>query len=602
MPTATKRVAKKAAPVAPIEETPVSEVVSGIDMIPLGRLMRAPENVRHTDKAVDVDSLADDIAAHGLLQNLIGYRGDTSIDAAAVYIVGGGRRLQALSLLRERGVLDADFAVPVLLRPADDAVALSLSENLAKRDMNPADEFLAFEALMKPGLLSPADLARKFGFSERYVKQRLRLAALAPEILDAMRAGQLTIDAAMAYAESQDHKLQLRVFTAEAKKSYEPHKAWNIRFAYQSAQMTTSDPLFKLAGASRYEEQGGRYEDNLFADAERYGNRKVIDSPIVLSIARAVADFQKKRLLGQSQKLASTTSDVLIPPGIRRGALPKAPKGFKLVDRGYRYNLPSYDEMRKDAAAKGIDIVAIASVDQNGEFSIEDRFFVPAGRLDDVMPAQGSGPPPKTQEEIAAEQRAKSVRSVAAFLAAKKIRDDKVEGRSFWRTTRPDLWRANEVQGIGPTYAVGIDVLVTPADIDAQLVAAEIEYDRQEVEKAAAREEADRAKAARAEALAARRDEVLAIEPPPAVILVDGCACFRWESGAYADARENSPDADECSLYDDLTELFEHADTIGLSWASVEAYDAHPHGDNAAPEADDVDHVGWADDSVEEAA
>src|SRR3546814_17966432 len=69
---------------------------SVIQSIALGRLMRAPENVRQTNKAVDVESLADAIAAHGLLQSLIGYAGDTDIGAAAVYIVGGGRRLPAL--------------------------------------------------------------------------------------------------------------------------------------------------------------------------------------------------------------------------------------------------------------------------------------------------------------------------------------------------------------------------------------------------------------------------------------------------------------------------------------------------------------------------
>src|SRR3546814_10240094 len=118
--------------------------------------MRAPENVRQTNKSVDVESLADDIAAHGLLQSRIGYAGDTDIDAAAVYIVGGGRRLQALQLLRERGAIDDSFAVPVLLRDPDDAINLSLSENLAKRDMNPADEFTAFAQLMQRGSVSPA--------------------------------------------------------------------------------------------------------------------------------------------------------------------------------------------------------------------------------------------------------------------------------------------------------------------------------------------------------------------------------------------------------------------------------------------------------------
>src|SRR3546814_18655513 len=86
--------------------------------------------------------------------------------------------------------------------------------------------------------------------------------------------------------------------------------------------MTTSDPLFKLVGAKRYEEQGGQYEDDLFGAAERYGDRKITDSAIVLSIARAVADVQKKRLLATTQKTFPTTSDVLFPPSIRRGPMP----------------------------------------------------------------------------------------------------------------------------------------------------------------------------------------------------------------------------------------------------------------------------------------
>ena len=586
MPRAKKATAK-AAP-DQIADAVIIVAPMSIQPVPLGRLVRAPENVRHTDKAADVESLADDIAAHGLLQSLIGYAGDTDIDAAAVYIIGGGRRLQALQLLRDRGAIDDRYEVSVLIRDQAEAIELSLSENLARRDMNPADEFAAFQELMRPGTMSPADIAKRFGFSERYVKQRLRLGSLAPEILDAMREGKLTIDAAMAYAESQDQKLQLRVFNVEAKKSYEPHKAANIRFAYQSSQMTTSDALFKLVGAKRYEEQGGQYEDDLFGDAERYGNRKVRDSAIVLSVAKAVAEYQKPRLLRQAQKAAPTTSDVLIPPSIRRGAVPKAPKGFKLVDKGYRYNLPGYESLRASAAEQGIDIVAIASVGHGGEFSIEERFYVPADRLTDVIPPEGSGPPPKSPEEIAAERRAKDVRSVAAFLAAVKIREGKVEGRQFWETTRPDLWRARDVEGIGKCWPVGVDVLVTDEDIDAQLEAAEIELDRQEAEKVARREAEEKAKAEADAAMAVRRPEVLAMDPAPAVIQVDGVAHFRWESGAYADEQEDTPEADECSFYEDLEELLEGASSIGLIWPSIEAWAENPHGDNVPEEEEEA--------------
>src|SRR3546814_9183851 len=81
--------------------------------------------------------------------------------------------------------------------------------------------------------------------------------------------------------------------------------------------------------------------------------------------------------------------------------------------------------------------------------------------LKDVIPPEGSGPPPKTAEEIAAERRAKQVRSVAAWLAAAKIREEKVEGRQFWGTRRPDLWRTHPVDGVAACYAVVVDVFVT---------------------------------------------------------------------------------------------------------------------------------------------
>src|SRR3546814_9858804 len=97
--------------------------------------------------------------------------------------------------------------------------------------MNPADEFTAFAQLMQRGSVSPADLARQFGFSERYVKQRLRLASLASEILDALREGKLTIDAAMAYAGTQDQRLQLRVFARSEEHTSELQSLMRISYA-----------------------------------------------------------------------------------------------------------------------------------------------------------------------------------------------------------------------------------------------------------------------------------------------------------------------------------------------------------------------------------
>ncbi|WP_289144978.1 ParB/RepB/Spo0J family partition protein [uncultured Sphingobium sp.] len=589
--------AKKVAPVAPvIDSEAVVAKISGIDMIPLGRLMRAPENVRHTDKAVDVESLADDIAAHGLLQNLIGYRGDTDIDAAAIYIVGGGRRLQALDLLYRQGVIDHDFLVPVLLRAATDAIDLSLSENLAKRDMNPADEFLAFEALMKPGLLAPADLAKRFGFSERYVKQRLRLAALAPEILDAMRQGKLTIDAAQAYALSQDCKLQLKVFAAEEKKGSWGHGVQSIRSGIINAVMTTGDPLFKFVGNAAYEEKGGRYEDDLFGDADNYSGRKLIDPDVVIAIASFRADFQMARILKDAQRDHPATSDVILVPGLRLGKVPKPPKGYEKVDRPYyRTDVPSMPELRSKADEAGIGICGYAGVNHEGKLVLDEGFFVPSGRLAELIPAREEAPG-KSDQERQAERRAAAIEQCRLFLAADKVntamKDGDVTGRRFWGSLRPPLGRMFEYDDIGPAYSVQQSIIVTQDEVDrVSFEDAEAEFERQEAAAVAQREAKEKADAAAAEAKAARMAEILAVDPVPAVILVDGIAHFRWESGAYSDERELDAGDDvnyDSSFYDDLEELLESTGVVSLTWATIDAFDADPHTDNAVAQLEEV--------------
>lgn len=594
--------AKKAAPVAPENEVEALEnpmpavPASGIQMIALSRMIRAPENVRKTDIAVDIEGLADDIAAKGLLQNMIGYVGDTDADKELVFISGGGRRLQALNLLYRRGTIDHELALPVLLRARDEAIDLSLSENLAKRDMNPADEFLAFEALMKPGSLSPADLAKRFGFSERYVKQRLRLAGLAPEILDAMREGKLTIDAAMAYALSQDCKLQLKVFAAEEKKGVWGHGVQSIRSGIINSVMTTGDSLFKFVGKAAYEEKGGRYEDDLFGDADNNSGRKLIDPDIVMAIASFRADFQMARVLKDAQRDHPATSDVILVPGLRLGKVPKPPKGYEKVERPYwRTELPKMPELRTKADEAGIGICGYAGINHEGKLVLDEGFFVPVGRLAELIPPRQEAPV-KSEQERQAERRAAAIEQCRLFLAADKVntamKDGDVTGRRFWGSLRPPLGRMYEYDDIGQAYSVPQSIIVTQDEVDRiPFEDAEAEYERQEAEAIAQREAKEKADAAAAEAKDARKAEILALDPVPAVILVGGIAHFRWESGAYSDERESDAGDEvnyDSSFYDDVAELLESNDAIGLTWATMEAYDADPHGDNAAAQLEDV--------------
>jgi len=85
--------------------------------------------------------------------------------------------------------------------------------------MHPADEFVAMASLIDGGA-TVEDVARRFGTSERHVKQRLRLGKLAPELLDAYRGGAIALEAVTAFTLGGDHVTQRAVWDQLKDQSY----------------------------------------------------------------------------------------------------------------------------------------------------------------------------------------------------------------------------------------------------------------------------------------------------------------------------------------------------------------------------------------------
>lgn len=75
----------------------------------------------------------------------------------------------------------------------DNAAEISLAENLVRLSMHPADQFEAFKALADQGK-GPEEIAGRFGCSPHTVKQRLKLASVAPSLIEAYRAEELDLD------------------------------------------------------------------------------------------------------------------------------------------------------------------------------------------------------------------------------------------------------------------------------------------------------------------------------------------------------------------------------------------------------------------------
>jgi ParB family chromosome partitioning protein len=131
--------------------------------------------------------------------------------------------------------------------------------------MHPADEFVAMATLIDAGT-AIEEVATRFGTSERHVRQRLRLGKLAPELLDAYRAGDISLDAVTAFTLGADHQAQLAVWHQLKDHSYiQPYTV--KRLLAESAVALDSD-LGLFVGAEAFESAGGHITRDLFSGDE----------------------------------------------------------------------------------------------------------------------------------------------------------------------------------------------------------------------------------------------------------------------------------------------------------------------------------------------
>ena len=181
-----------------------------IRMIPLDKLEPSPLNVRKVAASASDDAeILASIRETGIKQNLVVH----ALSETRFAVDAGGRRLKALKQLAEDGVIPADHPVPCLVEDERNAILTSATENLQRAAMHPADQFEAFDKMIGEGR-SEDEIALKFGVSVDLVRRRLKLARVAPEIIEQFRAGDLTLECVMAFTLTDDHDRQLAVWNA----------------------------------------------------------------------------------------------------------------------------------------------------------------------------------------------------------------------------------------------------------------------------------------------------------------------------------------------------------------------------------------------------
>ena len=154
------------------------------EMIRVSAIDPRHDQPRKTFEREALESLADSIAAYGVLQPIIVRENPA---AEGTYeIIAGERRWRAAKMA---GLSE----IPAVIYDGDDlrAAQVAMIENIQREDLNPVEEALGYGALIDRFGLTQEQLAKQVGKSRAAITNMLRLLDLPDEVLELLRSGEL---------------------------------------------------------------------------------------------------------------------------------------------------------------------------------------------------------------------------------------------------------------------------------------------------------------------------------------------------------------------------------------------------------------------------
>ena len=177
---------------APAEKSPYK-------LLPIHKVEPNPNQPRRDFDPEELQSLADSIGQHGVVQPLT----VRELSGGYYQIIAGERRWRAARIAELR-------EIPAVVIEADDrkVMELALIENLQRQDLNPVEEALGYQTLMEEYGLTQEDAAKQVGKSRPAVANALRLLNLSDKVLEMVRTGSLSAGHARAVLSLKSVKLQ----------------------------------------------------------------------------------------------------------------------------------------------------------------------------------------------------------------------------------------------------------------------------------------------------------------------------------------------------------------------------------------------------------
>lgn len=141
--------------------------------LPIEQILPNPYQPRTEIKPETLVELADSLLEHGVIEPLI----VTKKSEGKYELIAGERRWRAAKLAKMP-------TVPVVVKEASPQQMLELAivENIQRKDLNPLEEALAFEQLIKMFKLGQGDIAVKVGYSRPAIANKMRLLTLPEQV------------------------------------------------------------------------------------------------------------------------------------------------------------------------------------------------------------------------------------------------------------------------------------------------------------------------------------------------------------------------------------------------------------------------------------
>ena len=202
---ATTPLSSSASPIAknPPSSVPVQAELNGKELleIPTDTVVPNPYQPRKVIDPEAIRELAESINAEGLLQPIVVRKVDDGFQ-----LIAGERRLRAHQHLQRQTVLARVLQVNEL-----SSASLSLIENLQREGLNPMEEAMGYDSLVKEFGLTQAKVAERVGKSRSYVTNSLRFLQLEGELQEFLASGSLSTGHAKILLGVEDSKLRIKL-------------------------------------------------------------------------------------------------------------------------------------------------------------------------------------------------------------------------------------------------------------------------------------------------------------------------------------------------------------------------------------------------------